>query len=91
MCEQLRAMGASGKDDNCHSDIYGTQSDILLQDGLVNLLDDQVKKIQRQIFLECLILSARKDLGIEEKRFYNNSLEVKHKLKKENQSEERGY
>ena len=103
--EQLRKLCCSEKDRRgILSDIYGTQNDLLLQNGLADAedaLDFQVKlcslkepweeiapgfydyfvKNHSKNFLDCLALSARKELGIEG-RYYSNGLELKHKLQK---------
>ena len=92
------------------SDIYGTQNNILLQNGLADSEDEDdfrvrlssLEEIWEEIapgfyqyfqdnhsglFVECLVMSARKELGING-RFYTNGLELKHRLQKKKLKEE---
>ncbi len=86
------------------ADIYGSQTDILIQSGLADAEDEEdfnvkleslkdsweqkasgfhdwFKKNREQQIKGCLVMEARKNLGIEG-RFYTNGLELKHKLQK---------
>ena len=100
---QLRMLGCRNPNDISRilADIYGTQNQVLLQDGLADAeneedFDVKLNSLQglwdeivpgfhdyfrdnhRELFIQCLVMSAREELGIED-RFYTNGLELKHR------------
>ncbi len=109
--EKLRAIGCNSKViSRIMSDIYGTQNEILLENGLADADDEDdfdakleslkpvweeiapgfstwFEKRRSMVFKECLILTARRELGIHG-RFTSNGLELKHKLQKKRLSED---
>eukprot|EP00794_Sanderia_malayensis_P004341 gene4341-4918_t len=109
--EKLRALGCNQRViSRIMSDIYGTQNEVLLENGLADADDEEdfevkmeslkpiwedsapgfstwFEKRRSSIFKECLIQSARRELGING-RFTSNGLELKHKLQKKHLSDE---
>ena len=104
--EKLRSLGVNDKDRSriMADDIYGSQNEILLQNGLVyaenvddlkarldslqpvwdNIVpgfDHWFKQWRSEMFIECLVLSARERHGISG-RFTTNGLELKHRPQK---------
>ncbi len=108
--EKLRALGCNQRViSRIMSDIYGTQNEVLLENGLADAEDEEdfevkldslktiweesapgfstwFQKRRSSVFKECLIQSARRELGING-RFTSNGLELKHKLQKKKLSD----
>ena len=84
--EKLRLLGVNDKDrSRIMTDIYGSQNEILLQNGLAEWIvpgfHHWFKQWRSEMFIECLVLSDRECHGISG-RFASNGLELKHHLQK---------